>query len=104
MQKISLDSLKTKINEITTNVKEEITSFNPVEKVKNVSIENLKEKPFDGMIDAAIFMAGKMPFAGSIATRVFEDAQLPKRAKDFSNTFFNPFYAYKKVINFKATN
>ena len=91
MKKINLETVKTKI----VDMKE---TFNPVERVKAVKISDLKETPYSGMISSAFWMAGKIPVAGKIATKVLESSDLENKSKKFANIFFNPFVISNKLL------
>jgi len=65
--------------------------------MKTINLNEIKETPFNGMIRSAFWMAGKIPVAGRVATKVFEKSDFEVKAKDFANKFFNPFYATKKL-------
>ena len=94
MKKINLDTIKTKITEIKDTVK-------PVERLKSLEMSDLKETPYSGMIAGAFWMAGKLPLAGKVATKVFEKSDFESKSKDFANKFFNPFYAVEKLKTVK---
>jgi len=94
MKKLNLDTLKTTITEVKD-------AINPIERVKALKVSDIKEKPFDGMISSAFWMAGRIPVAGKIATKVLSKSDLEAKSKDFANKFFNPFYCSKKLLTSK---
>jgi len=94
MKKINLETIKSTL----TDIKETI---NPVEKIKNITMSDVKETPYSGMVSGAFWMAGKIPFAGKVATKVFEKSEFEEKAKKFANTFFNPFYLSNKLTTTK---
>jgi len=61
-----------------------------------------KETPFDGIISSAFWMAGKIPVAGKIATKVLAKSNLEAKSKNFANTFFNPFSITNKLAATKS--
>ena len=65
--------------------------------MKKINLETIKETPFDGLISSAFWMAGKIPVAGKIATKVLAKSNLEAKSKDFANTFFNPFSITNKL-------
>ena len=70
------------------------------ETIKTKIVE-IKETPYDGMISAAFWMAGKIPVAGKMATKVLEKSGLEAKSKNFANKFFNPFYLTNKISTVK---
>jgi len=94
MKKINLDTIKTKITEIKDTVK-------PVERLKSLQMSDIKETPYSGMIAGAFWMAGKIPLAGKVATKVFEKSDFEVKSQNFANKFFNPFYAVEKLKTVK---
>jgi|FLOH01.1.fsa_nt_gi hypothetical protein len=94
MKTINLDTIKTKITEIKETVR-------PVERLKSLEVSDLKETPYSGMIASAFWMAGKLPLAGKVATKVFEKSDFEVKSKDFANKFFNPFYVITKLKTVK---
>ena len=91
MKKINLETVKTSIVEIKE-------SFKPVETIKSIKLSELKETPYSGMISSAFWMAGKIPVAGKIATKVLAKSDLENKSKNFANMFFNPFAISKKLV------
>jgi len=91
MKKINLETVKTSIVEIKE-------SFKPVETIKSIKLSELKETPYSGMISSAFWMAGKIPVAGKMATKILEKSDLEKKSKNFANMFFNPFAISKKLV------
>ncbi len=91
MKKINLETAKTKIVEMKE-------AFNPVERIKALEVSNLKETPYNGMISMAFWMAGKIPVAGKMATKILEKSDLESKSKNFANTFFNPFAISNKLL------
>jgi len=85
MKTINLETIKTKIAEVKD-------SIHPIQRVKSIQISDIKEKPYNAMIESAFWMAGKLPVAGKVATRVLDNSNLETKSKDFANKFFNPFY------------
>jgi len=81
MKKINLETIKTTITELKDTMK----------------VENVKETPFDGMISSAFWMAGKIPVAGKVATKVLADSDLEAKSKEFANKYFNPFSITNKL-------
>ena len=81
MKKINLETIKTTVTQLRETMK----------------VENIKETPFNGMISSAFWMAGKIPVAGKIATKVLTDSNLEVKSKNFANTFFNPFSITNKL-------
>ena len=75
MKTINLDTIKTKITEIKETVR-------PVERLKSLEVSDLKETPYSGMIASAFWMAGKLPLAGKVATKVFEKSDFEVKSKD----------------------
>jgi len=94
MKTINLETIKTKITEIKDTI-------NPVERLKSLEMATVKETPYSGMIAGAFWMAGKLPVAGKIATKVFEKSDFEAKSKDFANKFFNPFYVVTKLKTVK---
>jgi hypothetical protein len=94
MKTINLDTIKAKITEIKETA-------NPVEKIKALKFSEVKETPYSGMIAGAFWMAGKLPLAGKVATKVFEKSDFEVKSKNFANKFFNPFYVVSKLKTVK---
>jgi len=56
------------------------------------------------MISSAFWMAGKIPSAGKIATKVLADSNLEAKSKDFANKYFNPFCITNKLAAAKTSS
>ena len=91
MKKINFETVKTTVSEMKE-------SFKPVETIKSIKFAELKETPYNGMISSAFWMAGKIPVAGKIATKVLAESDLENKSKNFANMFFNPFAISNKLL------
>jgi len=69
-----------------------------------LSENEIVDKPFDKIIDAAYTFSSYIPLGGKYATATFDKLKLKEKAKDFSNRVFNPFFISKKIKNYFSKN